>query len=49
VLSNGRGAACRLVVSSDGDHAYTANAATGALTGIGAYGLATGYAGLIAV
>ena len=28
VLSNGQGAACWLVVSSDGDHAYTGNAAT---------------------
>jgi 6-phosphogluconolactonase len=28
VLPNGQGAACWLVVSSDGDHAYTANAAT---------------------
>jgi 6-phosphogluconolactonase (cycloisomerase 2 family) len=61
VLSNGQGAACWLVVSADGDHAYTANAGTanvsrygiasnGALTGIGGVsGLATGYAGLIAV
>jgi 6-phosphogluconolactonase (cycloisomerase 2 family) len=28
VLSNGQGAACWLVISPDGEHAYTTNAAT---------------------
>jgi 6-phosphogluconolactonase len=38
VLSNGQGAACWLVVSSDGDFAYTANAAT---ANVSQYGIAT--------
>jgi 6-phosphogluconolactonase len=38
VLSNGQGAACWLVVSSDGDHAYTANAAT---ANVSRYGIAS--------
>ena len=53
VLSNGQGAACWLVVSSDGDHAYTGNAATGNVSryGIGADGalsLEAGVAGTTA-
>ena len=53
VLSNGQGAACWLVVSSDGDHAYTANAATANVSryGIGAGGalsLEAGVAGTTA-
>jgi 6-phosphogluconolactonase (cycloisomerase 2 family) len=38
VLSNGQGAACWLVVSSDGDFAYTANAAT---ANVSQYGIAS--------
>ena len=38
VLSNGQGAACWLVVSADGDHAYTANAAT---ANVSRYGIAS--------
>ena len=38
VLSNGQGAACWLVVSSDGDHAYTANAAA---ANVSRYGIAS--------
>ena len=37
VLSNGQGAACWLVVSADGDFAYTANAAT---ANVSQYGIA---------
>jgi 6-phosphogluconolactonase len=53
VLSNGQGAACWLVVSSDGDHAYTANAATANVSryGIdsnGALSLEAGVAGTTA-
>jgi 6-phosphogluconolactonase len=53
VLSNGQGAACWLVVSSDGDFAYTANAATANVSqyGIGANGslsLVAGIAGTTA-
>jgi 6-phosphogluconolactonase len=39
VLSNGQGAACWLVVSADGDHAYTANAAT---ANVSRYGISAG-------
>jgi 6-phosphogluconolactonase (cycloisomerase 2 family) len=38
VLSNGQGAACWLVVSSDGDHVYTGNAGTG---NVSRYGIAS--------
>jgi 6-phosphogluconolactonase len=51
VVSNGQGAACWLVVSSDGDHAYTANAANVSRYGIasnGALSLEAGVAGMTA-
>ena len=53
VLSNGQGAACWLVVSSDGDSAYTANAATAnvsryAIGSNGSLSLAAGVAGTTA-
>jgi 6-phosphogluconolactonase len=38
VLSNGRGAACWLVVSSDGDFAYTGNTST---ANVSQYGIAS--------
>jgi 6-phosphogluconolactonase (cycloisomerase 2 family) len=53
VLSNGQGAACWLVVSADGDFAYTANAATAnvsryAIAANGGLSLAAGVAGTTA-
>ncbi len=53
VLSNGQGAACWLVVTADGDHAFTGNATTGNVSryGIasnGALSLEAGVAGVTA-